>query len=197
MNQIDRRVGKTRKAIFAALNELLQEKKYSKITVQEIIDRADVGRATFYAHFPTKEDLLSGLIENIFESLSEQLNGHITQEQESELFPVAALFAHIQDNERIIKGVAMSESGELLFEKFKSYWGTKIQPLIVAHIPKGEKSKIPLDMLINHIINTLIELIKFWLQDGLRYTPEQMEQYFFELIYPVLSKCALNGHNFL
>lgn len=190
MNPTDRRVGKTRKAIFAALNELMQEKKYSKITVQEIIDRADVGRATFYAHFPTKEDLLSDSIENIFESLSEQLNGHIAQGQESESLPVAALFAHIQDNERVIKGVAMSESGELLFGKFKSYWGTKIQPIIMEHIPNGGKPepKVPIDMLINHIINTLTELIKFWLQDGLRYTPEQMEQYFFELVQPALSK---------
>ena len=195
MNPTDRRVGKTRKAIFTALSELLQEKKFSKITVQEIIDRADVGRATFYAHFPTKEDLLIGNIENIFESLSGQLNGHMTQEQKSESLPVAALFAHIQDNERIIKGVLMSESGELLFEKFKSYWGDKIQPLIMAHIPDKEKPKVPIDMLTNHIINTLIELIKFWLQDGLRYTPEQMEQYFFELIYPVLSKFTANGHD--
>jgi AcrR family transcriptional regulator len=195
MNLADRRVAKTRKAIFVALSELLQEKKYSKITVQEIIDRADVGRATFYSHFPTKDDLLCGSIENIFESLSEQLNGHMTQGQENELLPVAALFAHIKENKRIIIGVAISESGELLFEKFKSYWGNKIRPLVIAHIPNVGKPIVPIDMLVNHSITTLIELIKFWIQDGLRYTPEQMEQYFFELIYPVLSKCAINGHN--
>jgi len=192
MNLADRRVAKTRKAIFAALNELLQEKKYSKITVQEIIDRADVGRATFYSHFPTKDDLLSGSIENIFESLSEQLNGHMTQGQENELLPIAALFSHIKENERIIIGVAISGSGEMLFEKFKSYWGFRIRPLIMAHIPNGGKPIVPIDMLINHIIITLIELIKFWIQDGLRYTPEQMEQYFLELIYPVLSKGGIS-----
>ena len=193
MNPADRRVAKTRKAIFAALSELLHEKKYSKITVQEIIDKADVGRATFYSHFPTKEDLLSSSIENIFDSLSEQLNGHMTQEQENELLPVAALFSHIKENERIINGVVISASGEMLFEKFKSYWGIKIRPLIMAHIPNGGKPIVPIDMLINHIIITLIELIKFWIKDGSHYTPVQMEQYFFELIYPVLSKCTANG----
>ena len=192
MNPADRRVVKTRKAIFTALNELLQEKKYSKITVQEIIDRADVGRATFYSHFPTKEDLLSGSIESIFESLSEQMNGHMMHGQVNDLLPIAALFAHIKENERIIIGVAMSGSGEMLFEKFKSYWGTKIRSLVMAHMPDEGKPIVPIDMLINHIVITLIELIKFWLQDGLRYTPEQMEQYLFELINPVLSKRAAN-----
>lgn len=63
---MDRRQQKTRKAIFAAFNELLTQKKYNKITVQEIIDKADVGRTTFYAHFPTKDDLLREMCTTLF-----------------------------------------------------------------------------------------------------------------------------------
>ncbi len=54
----DRRVRRTRENLFSALSELMQEKRYNKITIQDIIDRADVGRSTFYAHFETKDDLL-------------------------------------------------------------------------------------------------------------------------------------------
>jgi len=183
MNLSDRRVGKTRKAIFTALNELLREKKFAKITVQEIIDRADIGRATFYAHFPTKDDVLTDYVESIFESFNEQLNEHIEKGGASKLLPVAALFAHIQDNEKTISGNFMSESGTVLFDNFKNYWIMKIRPIIEAHIPADETPKIPVDMLTNHVICTIIGLIQFWLQDGLRYTPEQMEQYFFELIH--------------
>ena len=82
----------------------------------------------------------------------------------------------------------MAESRMALFDKFKNYWSVKILPIVEAHIPAGHQPKILAEMLINHIISTIIELMKFWLQDGLRYTPEQMEQYFFELVYPVLSK---------
>jgi AcrR family transcriptional regulator len=183
----DRRVGKTRKAIFTALNELLQEKKFAKITVQEIIDRADIGRATFYAHFPTKDDVLIGYVEGFFESFSEQLNGHMERDAVSKRLPVAALFAHVQDNEKTISGIFMSESGTALIERFKRYWLEKIRPIIEAHIPTGQNSKIPVDILTSHVVNTIIGLIVFWLQDGQRYTPEQMELYFYELIYPVLS----------
>ena len=187
MNLADRRVNKTRKAIFNALGDLLQEKKFACITVQDIIDRADIGRATFYAHFPAKDDVLVEYVEGIFESLNKQLSGHLDNGGESRTLPVAALFAHIKDNEKIISGNFMSESGTVLFEKFKDYWRVRVKPIIVAHIPEGQSLTIPVDILTNHVISTMIELIQFWHQDGLRYTPEQMEQYFFQLISPVIS----------
>lgn len=183
MDKPDRRIEKTRTAIYQALNDLLQEKKYPNITVQEIIDRANVGRTTFYSHFVDKDELLSSCIENIFESFNGHRTGQVTPEHESRIIPVAELFAHIQENSRSIVGVLMSESGELLLNKFQNYWNKKIEPYLLEHL-SNEKPKVPIDMLTSYITGTLTELIRWWIKTGEKYTPEQMEQYFLTLISP-------------
>ena len=184
MDKTDRRIEKTRTAIYQALSDLLREKKYANITIQEIIDRANVGRTTFYQHFTDKDALLGSCIETIFESFSDYLSEQVPPEHESRLMPVAEIFAHIQENSRLINGILMSDSGDLLFDKFKSYWSKRIEPYLLAHLPKGKTPKVPIDILTNYVTSTTIELLRWWMKSDEKYTPVQMEQYLFALIFP-------------
>ena len=67
----DRRSQRTRQLLSEALVQLIQEKDYSTINVNDIIERANVGRSTFYAHYPSKDDLLLDQMDRVIESLSQ------------------------------------------------------------------------------------------------------------------------------
>lgn len=101
-NAADRRVGRTHQLLFDALLELVQEKRYDKITVQEILDRANVGRSTFYAHFRDKDDLLTGNFDTVaatemFAGVGE-LTGAEEATSERVVVPMLGLLQHARDN---------------------------------------------------------------------------------------------------
>jgi AcrR family transcriptional regulator len=160
----------------------MQEKKYSSITVQDIIDRADIGRSTFYAHFDTRDDLLKKNIENIFEHINNQVINEIeTSEQETRILPLRELLEHIKENKRLIKGLMSVENEEVL-QIVQSYWNDKVKRYL-QNRPKGH-SKVPPEIVTNHISGTMIEMLRWWVTTDNPYSPAQMDQYFHELIMP-------------
>src|SRR5215470_20414517 len=93
--KIDARVRRTRDALGDALVELMQEKPFDTITVQDVLDRAQVGRSTFYSHYSDKDDLLMSDAEEFFELISTALSVH--GDKSDRVFPVQEFFAHLAD----------------------------------------------------------------------------------------------------
>ena len=121
---MDRRQQKTRAAIFHAFSTLLAEKSYTKITVQEIIDLANVGRTTFYAHFETKDDLLKALCEELFgHIIGSALDCSHTHGLYSDGNAPESVFCHLlqhlQENDNNILGLLSCESSELFSAVFQ------------------------------------------------------------------------------
>ncbi|MDG5788986.1 TetR/AcrR family transcriptional regulator [Evansella sp. AB-P1] len=192
-NEYDRRVWKTRQAIHDALSSLMEEKKYSKITIQEIIDRANVGRSTFYSHFATKDELLFSSVEDLLEILNQYIKSYIEHDEENpRLISVVDFFEHIQENSKIMKGLLKSEGGDLFFEKVEAYWNDGIEEYLQSKLPKGKAPKVPIKILSNHISSTLLSLLKWWVKNDMSYTPIQMDQYFRDLIDPCIDSVVSN-----
>lgn len=188
--QMDRRTEKTRTAIFDAFITLISKKSYSKITIQEIIDTANIGRSTFYAHFETKDTLLKEFCKEMFMHVfSNNLSAETTHDFSSAQGDLRSysthILYHLRDEEKHLQGVLLSTSSNLFWDYIKQQISLSIANLILEL--RTEKSKsIPDDLLIIHISTSFINLIKWWMNKGMKDSPETIESFFEDLIYPIL-----------
>lgn len=188
MNKADRRAEKTKQAAFQAMVALMQEKKYAQTSVQEIIDRANIGRTTFYAHFPTKDDLLAAYMDDFFQLINTPLADQLTEgSPPRQMIPVAEFFSQIEKNSRQIRGLMQSGLDDLLFQKLKDFWSAKIGDHLSTQFYSEDHLAIPIAMLTAHATSSLIELAKWWMDTKMTYTPEQMELYYWRLLSPCVS----------
>lgn len=187
---MDRRQQKTREAIFGAFSSLLSQKNYSKITVQEIIDEANVGRTTFYAHFETKDDLLKGLCSELFEHIIDaaldRTHTHgLYSSSEAPHSVFLHLLQHLQENHRNILGLLSCESNDLFLRYFKNSLSRLIRRYI-DNYPCVQVRSVPEDFLVNHISVTFVEMVLWWLNNQRKQTPEELEGYFLAVIDSIL-----------
>ena len=178
---MDRRQRKTREAIFRAFVALLSEKNYNQITVAEVIERADIGRATFYAHFETKDYLLKELCQELF--------GHVFAPEDgaahTHIFdcdtPDSAyvhLFRHLQKNDNYIRELLSSQNNELFLHYFRSSLTAYVRERLSLF--EGRKNPgLPDDFWVHHIASTFVETVRWWIQGGMQQSPEQITKYFF------------------
>src|ERR1051325_3926640 len=105
-NKTDARVRRTRDALGDALVALMQEKPFDTITVQDVLDRANVSRSTFYSHYSDKDDLLMSDAEEFFEALSTALSQH--GDTSDRVFPVQEFAAHLANVQPFFKALVKS-----------------------------------------------------------------------------------------
>ncbi|MDO4565331.1 MAG: TetR/AcrR family transcriptional regulator [Clostridia bacterium] len=188
---MDRRQQKTRAAIYAAFGQLLSVKSYSKITVQEIIDTANVGRATFYAHFETKDFLLREMCVDLFahvfsDSPGSEKTHDFSLASGTPISVITHILYHLKDNNKNIIGIISCESGELFLGFFRQYLNELIAAYFLKDAERGYK-EIPADFLINHISCSFVGMVQWWIKNNLRQTPEELAKYFLSVISPAIS----------
>lgn len=178
---MDRRQRKTREAIFKAFTSLLEEKDYSRITVEQIIARADVGRATFYAHFETKEYLLKELCGELFCHIFDAVN----HAEHTHIFHCDApesvflhLFQHLQKNDNGILQLLSCQSSDLFLQHFK----VGLRELAVSQqalFAARKDPALPQDFWTEHIVCVFVDTLRWWIGNGLCQSPETITEYFY------------------
>lgn len=179
---MDRRQRKTREAIFGAFTELLSEKSANQITVGEIIERADVGRATFYAHFETKDYLLKELCEELFCHIFDSIEKPNIRHKH--IFDCDApdsvflhLFIHIQKNDNHILELLSSENTEMFLHYFKQGLKKLIESQL-STLENNNSKELPKDYRINHIAATFVETVRWWIDNKMQQSPHLITKYF-------------------
>ena len=174
---MDRRQRKTREAIYRAFMALLKEESYAKITVQQIIDRADIGRTTFYTHFDTKDALLQTFCTDIFDHVfSQELDKEETHDfshDHDTRARVTHILYHLQEHIDYLSGILSGESDAV----FMGFMKQRLAELFAPAVSK--EAAVPYDYMLNHMVCDFSETIRWWTKNP-RYSPEEISRFFFE-----------------
>jgi len=178
----DRRSRKTRQLLGNALVELMLEKRFQAITVQDILDRADVGRSTFYAHYPDKQSLMMDQIKRLIHDMSALAN-HADGRPDG-LLPSLELFRHVHQQRRLLQAFMWGAESEMHTRELERQVTKLIEHNIRVRITDNSNPAVPISVIANFVSSTFLMLLRWWFEEDMRHTPEQMDAMFEKLILP-------------
>ena len=187
---LDRRSRRTRHGLQAALISLILEKGYDSVTIEEVTDRADLGRTTFYLHFRDKEELLMHAIDTICDDFIQQHEAllalvdtsktttHSLQGNVDERI-LHHIFNHARDNADLYKVMLRGEGGATASKRFTQI----IQEETIRRLSRLEKleSKVPLEVFAVFFSGTLVEMVTWWLEQDQPFSIEEMVAFYQQL----------------
>ena len=164
-NPNDMRVQRTRRWLQNALRDLMQEKRFEKIKVSEIVARADVSRPTFYLHFEAKDHLLVSLFDEIFDQLYEDLAGIYLHEDYQPGQSAEYIVHYIAKQYEIFQILIDAGVGPLVMERLKK---------VLIHVgenwrlPNSEQEAVIRPNAIDFFAGGIYLSIKRWIEDGMK-----------------------------
>lgn len=176
MTKIDRRVQRTRELLQQALMELINEGSYESITIQDIVDRANVGRTTFYLHYSNKDELFMSCHEAIASGFHIP---HSLSSQEmlaSEAPPGMILaYRHLAEARAMLHPIFQGQESPLILREIRARSAQQIEDSLRTAFAEAD-SALPLDVLANYLAGAQIALVQWWLEKRRPHTPEVLAQ---------------------
>jgi AcrR family transcriptional regulator len=179
--QPDLRVRRTRDALGSALIQLIQEKPINDITVQDVLDRAGVGRSTFYLHFRDKDDLLISQLEMFLDFMSTLLSAR--NEKSNRVAPVEEMFAHIGNQNKLYRVLSDSAHLKHFWELAEGYFARGIERRLSESGRLKNLSPRELAARAAGLSGSLLSLLRWWLDRGEKETPREMDVLFHQMAW--------------
>jgi AcrR family transcriptional regulator len=184
--KMDRRSQRTRQLLMQALLELVCTENYDKITIQDIVDHANVGRSTFYVHFQDKNDLLRSGFGHVLDTTVQQ----IKLDHEGQLiFDTAVLFQHATGHYEVYKTLIWGSGHDVMISDGHEMLSLKIEDRLALLLPEDYLPPVPLTIVAYSVAGTLLLLLKWWLDNKMPHPPERMNAIFQQLVMPGIREC--------
>jgi AcrR family transcriptional regulator len=168
----DRRVRRTRAALRAALVELIVERGYERITVRDVLDRADIGRSTFYAHYRDKDALFASCFEDLREDLVREmdlLGGGPDGRPGDPVKPLSLIFEHALRHAQVYRAVGTAHLHPMIFEVMR------------YHLCTHDELRLPVDVAAEYHASALVGTLGWWVRAGFPHEPAEMARMIREL----------------
>lgn len=185
MKNTDRRVQRTRELLQKALINLINEQGYDAITIQDVVDRANVGRTTFYLHYSSKDELFMSCHQAVFSEFHFGSHYHHPLSREELLSPepppeMIAAYRHLKDVWVRLNPIFQSKDGPLILRRIRDLSAREIEANLHAVFAEADGA-VPFDVLANYLAGAQIALVQWWLERRHPHTPENMAQTLYRL----------------
>ena len=189
----DRRVRRTRRALQNALIDLILEKGYDSVTIEEITDQADLGRTTFYLHFKDKDELFMQAVDTIFEDFIEKHEQRWISKEDTpsqDIFSAQLrldgdllyhIFLHARENADLYKVIFRGEGSAKAMQRFEDISKNELTTRL-NNLP-GLEYKVPTEVFAVFFSGTIIQLATWWLEKDQPYAIEDMVRYFQQMFF--------------
>jgi AcrR family transcriptional regulator len=175
----DRRKRRTRQALEHALLELIAAQSYEAITIQQITDRANVGRATFYLHFDGKEQLVLATLEGLTSDLTQRLPSPTGQDLlAGNRALLIALFQHVADYRRLYRALLGEHGPALVVWRLHDYLAEQIEQHVVTPLLDASRDGaiplVPPTFLTAYLSGAMLAAVRWWVERDCQETPDEM-----------------------
>jgi AcrR family transcriptional regulator len=180
----DRRVERTRKLLRDALMGLILEKGYEAVTVQDIIDRANVGRATFYAHFTDKQQLLVSGFAELREFLVQKQHAEAAVPGSARLRFSLAMFEHACSYKQVYRALVGKRSGAVVRQHIQQLLAELVRNELAALVPRDAPTPVLPEIVVQYTVSSFMGLLMWCVDHETPDTAAEMDAIFQQLTLP-------------